>query len=50
MLNLADIEPPDFFSVTDVESIDDQIAQVAFHRLLNALSPDSPMVVPETSR
>ncbi len=40
VLNLADIEPPDFFSVSDVESVNDQIAQVAFHRLLVALSQE----------
>lgn len=40
ILNLADIEPPDFFSISDIESIDDQVAQVSFHRLLVALSED----------
>ncbi|WP_368736990.1 RES family NAD+ phosphorylase [Janibacter hoylei] len=38
VLNLADIDPPDFFSIPDVDSVDDQISQVAMHRYLRALS------------
>jgi hypothetical protein len=38
VLNLADIEAPDFFSIPEVESIDDQVSQVQFHRYLLALS------------
>lgn len=40
VLNLADIEPPDFFSIPEVESIDDQISQVELHRYLRALSQE----------
>ena len=40
VLNLADIEPPDFFSVVEVEAIDDQISQVAIHRYLKGLSAE----------
>jgi RES domain-containing protein len=38
VLNLADIEAPDFFSIPEVESIDDQVSQVELHRYLRALS------------
>lgn len=38
VLNLADIEPPDFFSVVEIESIADQVSQVSIHRYLKALS------------
>lgn len=40
VLNLADIEPPDFFSIPEVESIDDQVSQVELHRYLRALSSE----------
>lgn len=37
VLNLADIDAPDFFSVEEIESDEEQIARVAFHRYLTAL-------------
>jgi len=40
VLNLADIDPPDFFSVDEIESISDQIAQVSIHRYLKALGAE----------
>lgn len=40
VLNLADIDAPDFFSVREIDSIDDQIAQVSIHRYLKALSAE----------
>lgn len=50
VLNLADIEPPDFFSVVEIESVDDQIAQVAIHRYLKALSHELRKPVRETDQ
>ncbi|KAA1380462.1 RES family NAD+ phosphorylase [Aeromicrobium fastidiosum] len=38
VLNLADIAVPDFFSIPEVESVDDQISQVELYRYLCALS------------
>lgn len=38
VLNLADVSIPDFFSIPEVESIDDQISQVELYRYLRALS------------
>lgn len=40
VLNLADIDAPDFFSVDEIESDDEQIARVAFHRYLTALGDE----------
>jgi len=40
VLNLADIDPPDFFSVVEIESVADQISQVSIHRYLKALSAE----------
>lgn len=40
VLNLAEIEVPDFFSIPEVESVDDQISQVELYRYLRALSGD----------
>lgn len=40
VLNLADIDPPDFFSIPEVESVDDQVSQVELHRYLRALSSE----------
>ena len=38
VLNLADIEAPDFFSVDEIDLVDEQIARVSFRRYLTALS------------
>lgn len=40
ILNLADISAPDFFSVSDVENVDEQIAQISSFRLLRSLSSE----------
>lgn len=40
VLNLADIEPPDFFSLFEVESIDAQVSRAAYHRYLTALGDE----------
>lgn len=40
VLNLADIEPPDFFSLLEVESIDAQVSRAAYHRYLTALGDE----------
>lgn len=40
VLNLADIEPPDFFSVFEVESVETQISRAAYHRYLTALGEE----------
>ena len=37
VLNLADIEPPDFFDVAEVDSVAEQVRRVSFHRYLSAL-------------
>lgn len=39
-LNLADIEPPDYFSLTEVESVEAQVSRVSFHRYLVALGEE----------
>jgi hypothetical protein len=40
VLNLADIEPPDFFSLFEVESTDAQVSRAAYHRYLTALGDE----------
>ncbi|HTW17286.1 MAG TPA: RES family NAD+ phosphorylase [Nocardioides sp.] len=40
VLNLADIEPPDFFSLFEVESIEAQISRAAYHRYLTSLGEE----------
>lgn len=40
VLNLADIEPPDFFSLFEVESIEAQVSRAAYHRYLTALGEE----------
>lgn len=40
VLNLADISPPDFFDIADIEVISEQIRRVRFHRYLKALGDE----------
>lgn len=40
VLNLADIEPPDFFSLFEVESVEAQVSRAAYHRYLTALGEE----------
>ncbi|HBX76494.1 MAG TPA: hypothetical protein DEG43_02500 [Acidimicrobiaceae bacterium] len=40
VLNLADITPPDFFDVVDIEAMPEQIRRVRFHRYLRALGAE----------
>lgn len=40
VVNLADIEPPDFFSVLDIDSTDDHIARVESYRYMRALGSE----------
>jgi RES domain-containing protein len=40
VLNLADIEPPDFFDVAEVDSVAEQVRRVSFHRYLSALGDE----------
>lgn len=40
VLNLADVEPPDFFSLFEVESIEAQVSRAAYHRYLTALGEE----------
>lgn len=40
LLNLADIEPPDFFSLFEVESVEAQVSRAAYHRYLTALGEE----------
>ncbi|WP_022898937.1 RES family NAD+ phosphorylase [Humibacter albus] len=37
VLNLADVEAPDFFDIEEVDSVAEQIRRVSFHRYLSAL-------------
>lgn len=40
VLNLADIEPPDFFDIAEVDSVAEQVRRVSFHRYLSALGDE----------
>lgn len=40
VLNLADIEPPDFFDVSEIDSVAEQVRRVSFHRYLSALGDE----------
>lgn len=40
ILHLADITPPDFFDVVDIEALTEQIRRVRFHRYLKALGAE----------
>ena len=37
VLNLADIKPPEFFDVAEVDAVAEQIRRISFHRYLSAL-------------
>lgn len=40
VLNLADIDPPDFFDVAELEAASEQIRRISFHRYLSALGSE----------